>query len=237
VDPGLFPTTIWSQVRLGAARAAGAPSDAALAELAGRYQGPAEAYLCAALRLSREEAHELFQEFFAWMLASGFLAKADPERGRFRAFLKVALKRFASDLRRAEQAEKRGGGRAPLALDEQDSPELADRSTPSPEDALDAAWRAALIDEAFARLRTSLEARGRAPAFAVFRDYYLAPEAGPEPDYHALAERHGCTTTDVSNWLMRTKQAFREELRALVLETVRDPEALGDELAWLFAES
>ncbi|MSR61290.1 MAG: sigma-70 family RNA polymerase sigma factor [Planctomycetes bacterium] len=235
MEPGIFPTTIWSQVRLGGASAGAPARDEALAELARRYQAPAEAYLRAALRLSREEAHELFQEFFAWMLSSDFLAKAERERGRFRAFVKVALKRFASDARRRELAQKRGGGERPVALDAEDVPELADRSAQSPEELLDQAWKAALIDGAFARLRTELEARGRAPAFAVFADTYLA--AGPEPDYKTLAARHGCTTTDISNWLQRAKQRFRELLRAAVLETVRDPAELGAELAWLFEEA
>jgi len=235
VEPGIFPTTIWSQVRLGGASAGAPARDEALAELARRYQAPAEAYLRAALRLPREEAHETFQEFFAWMLASDFLGKAEPARGRFRAFLKVALQRFASDERRRALAQKRGGGARALALDAEDAPELVDRATPSPEAALDAAWKAALIDEAFAALRTELEARGRAQAFAVFADTYLA--AGPEPDYKTLAARHGCTTTDVSNWLQRAKQRFRELLRARVLDTVRDPAELGAELAWLFEDA
>jgi len=232
VDAGIFPTTIWSEVRRGGAHAAG--RDSALAGLARRYQGPAEAYLRAALGLPRERAHELFQEFFAWMLAGDWLAKAEPARGRFRAFLKVALRRFATDELRRSAAAKRGGGRALESLDGEDSPEPADRAQPAPEEELDRAWRAALVEEAFERTRLDLERRERGLAFAVFRDYYLAP--GPEPDYRALAARHGLTTTDVSNFLQRTKQLFREQLRALVLDTVATPTDLGEELAWLVAE-
>ena len=239
MDPGIFPTTIWSQVRRGGARASGAQSemasrDTALEALARRYQAPAEAYLRAALALPREEAHELFQEFFAWMLASDFLAKAAPERGRFRGFLKVALRRFATDRARAGAAEKRGGGRAALALEGPESAEPADPSAKSPEALLDEAWRAALVDEAFERTRAELERGGRGHQFAVFHDYYLAP--GPEPDHRALAERHGLSTAEVSNHLQRTKKAFREHLRALVRDTVADAADLGEELAWLVAE-
>lgn len=232
MDAGSFPTTIWSEVRRGGARAAG--RDSALAGLARRYQAPAEAYLRAALGLPREQAHELFQEFFAWMLAGDFLARAEPERGRFRAFLKVALRRFATDEQRRQAAAKRGGGHATETLDAEDSPELADRTQPAPEEELDRAWRASLVEAAFERTRLELERRERGVVFAVFHDYYLAP--GPEPDYRALAERHGITTTDVSNFLQRTKQAYREHLRALVLDTVANAADLGDELAWLVAE-
>jgi RNA polymerase sigma-70 factor (ECF subfamily) len=233
-----FPTTIWSAVRRGGARSLGQEDEraAALAELARRYQGPAEAYLRAALRVSAADAHELFQEFFAWMLAGDFLAKADPERGRFRAFLKVALRRFATDELRKLAAEKRGGGRRLTlgALDAAGLPEPADPTQRGPDALLDDAWRAELVDAAFARTERELAASGRGAQFAVFRDFYLA--SGPELDYRALAERHGITTTDVSNWLQRAKARFREHLRALVLDTVANPSDLGDELAWVVAQ-
>jgi len=232
VDAGIFPTTLWSDVRRGGA--VGKAREAALAALAQRYQAPAEAYLAAALRLPRERAHELFQEFFAWMLASDWLAKAAPERGRFRAFLKVALRNFATDELRKERAAKRGGGARTESLDGEDAPEVLDHATPTPDEALDAAWRAAVVEAAFERTRLALERSERGLAFAVFRDYYLA--GGPEPDYRTLAARHGLTTTDVSNYLQRTKNAYREHLRALVLDTVANPSDLGDELAWLVTE-
>jgi RNA polymerase sigma-70 factor (ECF subfamily) len=231
VDPGIFPTTLWSDVRRGVATGSG--RDTALSALARRYQAPAEAYLAVALRLSRERAHELFQEFFAWMLASDWLAKAEPGRGRFRAFLKVALRNFATDELRKERAAKRGAG-VTESLDLGAAPEPPDPRSPSPEEALDATWRAELVQAAFTRLEQELTASGRAPVFAVFRDYYLA--SGPEVDYRTLAARHGLSTTDVSNYLQRAKKAYREALRALVLDTVGDASDLGEELAWLVTE-
>jgi hypothetical protein len=231
VDTGSFPTTIWSEVRRGGGATG---RDGALAELARRYQSPAEAYLRAALGLSGERAHELFQEFFAWMLAGDFLTKADAARGRFRTFLKVALRHFATDELRKERAAKRGGGARAESLDDDEAPEIVDRAAPTPEAALDDAWRAALVEAAFERTRLAFERSERGLAFAVFRDYYLT--GGPEPDYRALAARHGITTTDVSNFLQRTKKAYREHLRALVQETVAEAADLGEELAWLVAE-
>jgi len=227
VPSGLFPTTIWSEVRPRSGE-----RSAALEVLARRYQAPAEAFLRAALGLSGEEAHELFQDFFVRVLEGDFLERADPARGRFRAFLKVALRRFWTDELRRRAASKRGGGEAPRALDA--VPEPAEGDAAGPEAALDAAWRAALIDEAFERTRAALERDGRAAQFAVFRDFYLAP--GFAPEYRTLAERHGLTTTDVSNFLMRAKRRFREELRALVLDTVRGADDLDGELAWLLED-
>lgn len=225
---GIFPTTIWSEVRPGSSDGRRA---AALETLARRYQGPAEAFLRAALGLSSAGARELFQEFFVRVLETDFLARADPARGRFRAFLKVALRRFALDEFRKDAAAKRGGGREALPLDEELAGELGDARAGAPDLELDRAWRAELVLAALERARIELEGEGRALTHALFRDYYLAP--GPEVDYRALAERHGVTTTDVSNHLMRAKRTFRAHLRALVLDTVRSPADLDEELRWL----
>jgi hypothetical protein len=51
-----------------------------------------------------------------------------------------------------------------------------------------------------------------------------------------VAARHGISTTDVSNYLMAAKRKYREELRLVVTETVRDVEGLREELRWLFGE-
>ncbi len=231
-SPGIFPTTIWSEVRAGGGR--GRERELALESLARRYQGPAEVFLRAALGVGAERARELFQGFFAWMLETGFLERADPGRGSFRAFLKLALRRYALDEFRRDAAGKRGGARGALTLDREHETELADRGASRPEELLDRAWRAELVREALERTRGELESEGRALVHAVFRDYYLAP--GQEVDYRALAERHGITTTDVSNHLMRAKRVYRARLRALVLDTVRSAGELDEELRWLLGE-
>lgn len=231
IDPpsGGFPTTIWSQVR-GAAD--GAQRRERLEDLARRYQGPAEAFLRAAAARDADEARDLFQAFFVHLLESDLLARVDPARGRFRAFLKVALRHFATDAHRRRTAARRGGGADAEALDAAEG--RADPRGEAPEEALDRAWRATLMAEALERTRAALEADGRATVFAVFRDYYL--DGARDLDYRALAARHGITTTDVSNFLMRAKRAWRAELRRGVLDTVSSAGELDDELRWLIGE-
>ena len=231
-----FPTTVWS--RLGPAAAPSAADAeresarrAALEDLARRYQAPAEAFLRASLARDADEARELFQAFFVHLLESDLLRRADPARGRFRAFFKVALRHFATDEHRRRAAAKRGGGARPAPLDE--ALALTDARPEDPEAELDRAWRGGLIEAALERTRATFEASGRGAQFAVFRDYYLAED---ELDYRALAARHGVTTTDVSNYLMRAKRAWREELRRAVLDTVSNPADLDDELRWLVEE-
>ncbi|MFO0982340.1 MAG: ECF-type sigma factor [Planctomycetota bacterium] len=107
-----FPTTCWSQLAVGSAGA----ERTAFELLAQRYWRPIEAYLRQALR-RRAESHDLTQEFFLWMIETGFLAKADLSRGRFRAFIKVALRNYVADHDRERRTRKRGGARAAVSLE------------------------------------------------------------------------------------------------------------------------
>lgn len=223
-----WPATRWGSL-IGAD---GAPARAPLEALARGYERPIRAWLAAAFRRQGDAAPDQAQDFFVWVIESGFLAKADPARGRFRTFLKVALRNFVLDALRARRAEKRGGAAAtrPLheALDQGAEPAAADEAGA----ALDREWRRALIERAVADVERELAASGRSRQFAVFRDYFLAPEEGV--DYRALAERHAVSEVDVSNWLTRVKRLYRERLRALVLETVHGPDDLAAELLWFF---
>ena len=222
---GAFPTTIWSAVRQGAAAD---QRREALERLARRYQAPAEGFLRVAFRVDAGEASDLFQSFFVRLLEDDFLARADPARGRFRSFLKTALRHFATDEFRKRRALRRGGD-GNVELEAVGEPAAPDRDRP--EEELDRAWRRAWIEAALEDTRRELEGAGKEGAFLLFRDYYLAAEE--KPDYRRLAERHGVTTTDVSNRLMRAKRIFRGHLRARVVETVDSEEDLAGELSWL----
>lgn len=217
-----FPSTRWSRIRPGGEGG----TARALDTLARGYAAPIEAFLRAALGRRADDAGDLAQGFFVWVIESGFLARADPERGSFRAFLKTALRHYVADADRRGRRLKRGGGAKTVELAD------ADAAAPgSPEAELDAAWRAELVRSALKRTREQLEREGRAVVFAVFRDYFL--EESKELDYRAVAARHGVSVVDVSNHLMRAKRAFRAHLRALVLDTVRSLDELERELAWL----
>lgn len=88
-------TTIWSQVRDAHASHA---SNAGYQKLFERYRGAAYQYLLGATR-NPDVAEDLFQEF-ATRLCSGKFATADPDRGKFRNFLRTALINLINDYRR-----------------------------------------------------------------------------------------------------------------------------------------
>ncbi len=219
-----FPTTRWSRIL-----APGGARD--LDQLARAYWQPMRASLATRLGPARAGAvDDLTHEAFAWLLATRFFERADPARGRFRAFLKTALQHFAIEQARRAAAHKRGGGHGHAPLDATEEP--ADPNALTPDQQLDAAWRRELLQRACADLQTELEASGRGVYFELFRAYFLA--ADDEIDHRTLAARHGISTRDVSNWLDHAKRRYRERLRALVQETVTDADELQAELRWLF---
>ncbi|MBL9079206.1 MAG: hypothetical protein JNL08_17015 [Planctomycetes bacterium] len=222
-EPHAFPSTRWSRIL-----APGGARD--LEAIARLYWRPIQAWFAARQRCRAEVADDLAQEAFAWLLASGLLDKADPARGRFRGFLKRALANFAIEQARRAAAQKRGGAIEHTSLD--GAAEPADPNGTEPDAALDAAWRCELLERAHEQLRQEHEGTPRAVRYRLFRDYFLAD--ADAPTHRELAARHGCSTTDVGNWLDATKRRYRAILRALVAETVTREDELQDELRWLF---
>lgn len=219
----VFPSTRWSRILAPA-------GERDLDGLARAYARPIQAYLAARLRCRDDDAHDLAQEAFAWLMTTGLFDKADPARGRFRGFLKKALANFAGEQWRKAQAKKRGGGITVETLEAGVEP--VDPSSRTPDQVLDDVWRRELLEMARSRLQQELEESGRAVHWDLFHDYFLAP--GDEPDHATLAARFHITRTDVSNWLDHGKRRYRAILRQVVAETVTTEDELQEELRWLF---
>ena len=99
-----FVTTHWSVV-LTAQEDDSERSAEALETLCRAYWFPLYAYV-RRLGHNSPDAQDLTQEFFARLLARHYLDSVDREKGRFRTFLRLALKRFLAndwDRRRAQK--------------------------------------------------------------------------------------------------------------------------------------
>src|SRR5579863_6843154 len=90
-----FPTTHWSLI-LSAASTSDARSRDALAQLCRNYWYPIYSFIRARTQ-SADEAQDLTQEFFLWLLQGSILKTADRSAGRFRSYLIVCLKNFLAD--------------------------------------------------------------------------------------------------------------------------------------------
>ncbi len=211
--PAPFPSTMWSEI-LSFREGDDAARRERLEQLARRYWKPVYWALRAEPSVTPEEAADLAQEFFLRLMEGRILAAADPDRGSFRKYLKACLRNFLLHELRDARALKRGGGAAFLPL-EAGSLLAAPAPAGGPEQALDRAWAAELLEEAVRDLDAALRP-ARALEADVFRDYELADPAA-RPSYADLAARHGVTPREIRTAL----RAGRRELRALLAGKIR----------------
>lgn len=229
---GVFVTTRWSVV-LKAGRPDTARSRAALEQLCRAYWHPLYHYV-RRRGYRPEDAQDLTQSFFERLLERDALAKADPDRGRFRSFLLTSLKHFLSDEWDKLNAQKRGGGEPVLSLDFETEErrltiEPADPLTP--EKVFEQRWAIALLDQVYRRLETEFASLGKTEQFAALRVTLTAPR-GTTP-YADLARDLGMREGAVKVAVHRLRQRYRELLRETIADTVAGPEEVDDELRHL----
>ncbi len=207
--------------------------------LAASYWKPVYKYLRVRWRAAPEDAEDLAQEFFTRSLERQTFAAFDPERARFRTFLRVCLDRFVANQRKAARRAKRGGGAALLSLDADFAGaegELARQPPIDPaapglgsglgmEEYFHREWARSLFGLAVEDLGRESAARGHGVRFALFARYDLEePEPGAARlTYAELGAPHGLSAVQVTNHLA----AARRDLRRLVLARLR--EATGSE--------
>jgi len=214
-DDRAFVSTRWSVVAL-AASADSTEARAALEELCRAYWWPLYAYL-RRRGLSGEDAADTVQGLFAEIIAKGRLAQADPHRGRFRSWLLSALKFHLSHERDRNAAQKRGGGRGFVAVDETEAErrwELLDHREQSPERLFERAWAIAVLDRALTALDAAYAEEGQSELLAALKPSLLyAP--GPE-DLRTIAGRLGLSVSAVKSAAFRLRKALREAIRSEV---------------------
>lgn len=233
-SPAQFQTTRWSLIVR--ARGEGAPARAALEVLCRAYWFPLYAF---ARRngLSRHDAEDLTQAFFSHVLASDFVARAEPEKGRFRSFLLASLRNFMAKEHARESAQKRGGGVRAVDFDENAAEERLGltmaRAELTPSEHFERDWALALLEQALDRLGAEQRAMGKAELFAKLRPLLRAgPQRG---DYEAVAAEFGLAKGSLTVTVHRLQQRYRELVRAEILHTVASPTDLDDELRHLLA--
>jgi RNA polymerase sigma-70 factor (ECF subfamily) len=221
---GRFPST---QISLLEA-AAGGLSEAALDRVIAMYWKPVYRFIRLKFRKSNEDAKDLTQSFFAGAIERGLLARFDPSKASFRAYLRMAVERFAANEYTSENRLKRGGGVAFEPVDEQSVTAAAE----SPEQVFEREWQRQLFALALDDLRALSDASGKQTQFRVFEAYDLAD--GERPSYADLAAAYGLTEAAITNYLAWA----RRTLRALATERMRgvtpDEGELRDEMRRLW---
>jgi RNA polymerase sigma-70 factor (ECF subfamily) len=226
-----FPETRWSLVLA----ASGERAARALDELCAQYWFPLYAF---ARRCGHTPpaAEDLTQGFFALLLSRELLAKADRTRGRLRSFLLGAFKNFMHNETRRQHAEKRGGEKLALSLDQAQAEAwfgTEPAADGSPERWFDRDWAHATVAQAFTAVEAECVQRGKAALFARLREFLSWDQA--EPQLAAAAHDLGLSTGAVRVAVHRLRLAFRRQLEAQVAQTVTTPDEQREELRHLLA--
>jgi RNA polymerase sigma-70 factor (ECF subfamily) len=217
-----FQTTRWSLIQT--ARNDPAHARPALEQLCRAYRPPVLAYVRRHGH-GPAEAEDLTQEFFARFLERGWYASADPARGRFRALLLTALRRFLCDQRARALAEKRGGG---VRVDDDDVAAIADDGE-SPEQAFTRVWVGTVLGHAIARLQSEWVAAGKLEQFEQLAPLLVEGDDGD--GLRTLAAGSGLRGNTLAVRLHRMRQRLRQLVRLELVHTVGSREALEQELA------
>ena len=230
---GRFTTTQWSVV-LAAGDSQGTDSRKALSTLCQTYWYPVYAHV----RQQGEDpdrAQDLTQGFFTYLLESKSLRVANPDRGRFRSFLKASLRHYLSHEWRRERTQKRGGGRAVFSLDHAEAEsrydlEPADEETP--ESVFEERWARTLLSEVFKRLRSEMREGTGQYRFRRLEGFLTGhPSRTP---YKQVAAELEMSESAVKVTLHRMRRRFGMLLREEVARTVDDPDEVDAEIRYLF---
>ena len=231
--PSRFPTTQWSRVATAAKRDDGGAREA-LSMLCQAYWYPIYAFV-RHRGFSPEQARDRTQDFFAYVLERDLIARADPARGRFRAFLRTVCSRHLAGDRDRENAAKRGGGRPRLAIDPLDAERryaLEPTHEMTAERIFDRTWGLTLLSRVVDRLRREYDDSGRSDRFEeLIAVLTRNPESAP---YVEIARRLGTTEGNIRVAVHRLRRRYGLLLREEIAATVGDAAQVDDEIQALF---
>ena len=232
-SPAWFRTTHWSLVSL-AGDANSPQATAALERLCQTYWLPLYSYI-RRQGYAPHDAQDLAQGFFARLLRMNSLASVAQQKGKFRTFLLAALHHFLSDELDHARAEKRGGGRNLISLDEA-SAEQRYLEVPAPdltpEKLYDRRWALTVMEQALDRLRKDYGTAGNAALFEQLNGF-LSREAA-HGEYDSAAHKLGMSPGTMAVAVHRLRQRYRECVRFELSQTVTSREDLELEMKHLF---
>lgn len=165
------------------------------------------------------------------MLGGTLLEHADPEKGRFRAFLLTAVNFFLADEHDRSTAQKRGGGALPFSLDAAEARYVKESShDETPERIFERRWAHAVLDRVVNLLRDDFIRHGRLDHFNHLKVYLMSQSEVP---YAQLAKKLEISESALKSGIQRFRKRYRDLLRAEVASTVSDPTEVDNELRFL----
>jgi RNA polymerase sigma-70 factor (ECF subfamily) len=214
-------STAWTHLR----RAHDGPEGdvaAARGEVLQHYGPSIYRYLLGATR-DRDAADELYQELALRVLRGDF-RHADPNRGRFRDYLKTSLFHLVSQWRRGNHS---------LSLPVDVPEPTKEPPAPVEDDDFLRIWREELMQRTWTALKERESLSGQ-PLYTVLRFRTDHPELNSQGTAEVLSQHFGrrLSAEWVRKWLHHARQVFADLLVEDVARSLSDPspEALEEEL-------
>jgi hypothetical protein len=174
------------------------------------------------------------QDLFAGFLEKRRVSQAVRERGRFRSFLMTSVENFLHNTHRRGAAQKRGGGKCFVSLENED-PEARYQEVPAddgdPARTFEQRWASTLLQTVLGRGKRRIRSRGSCWDFWCFAAAHLG-RLGFDP-YPVLALQLGMTLSDVKVTAFRLRTRYRKLLREEIGQTVSNPTEIDDEIRHL----
>ena len=185
--------------------------------------------------LTREEAQDLIQEFFARLLEHRNLDTVRREKGRLRSYLLVSLKRFLASERHRASGVKRYESGPHIDLDELRESKVSDfeaAGTLSVDRLYERRWALAVLGQVLTRLESEYRAAKNELLFERLKEFLVGEGAGRLLQADIAAELD-MTENAVKQAFHRFRQRYRVLLREEVAHTVAQPGDVQDELRYL----
>ena len=230
--PERFSTTHWSVV-LAAGDNTSAASQPALEMLCQNYWYPLYAF-ARRKGYQAEDAQDVTQAFFAYLLQKNLVGKARHDLGRFRSFLLACFQHFLERQFTHDHAQVRGGGTVRISWDgdgaeRRFAAETAAKDTP--ETLYERKWALAVLNAAMDGLETEYRQQGKAELFDSLHPFL--DDTDQPPRQRRLADQLQMTEGALRAALFRLRQRYRELLRAVVAHTVDDWNEIDAEIQHL----
>lgn len=199
---------------------------AALETLAERYWYPAYVWLRMAGNESSDAAFQILS-FFARLQTTHAPKAGEPGAGRLREFILARLKEFAAeDFPAAE-------GMPTFLLDVADAERRFAQEPAKAEDDLFARrWSLTILENTLIALRTEYEQQEKVELFTALKPF-LGFHKGDEAGYAEAAAAIGMSSSALHIAAYNFRIRYRELLRAMVVDTVRDSDDVDSELTVL----
>jgi len=233
-DRESFPETVWSSL-LGAPGPVTPERLAALNDLVILYWRPVYKYVRTAGGASIEDAKDLTQEFFSYLLEGQALSKYDREKGRFRTYLKAVLSNFLSTQRRDASRLKRGGGKPVVSLDVgelETAAFLEERERSTPDQVFDRQWTHEILSESLAEMKHQLERENRLVSAQIYEIYHgIVPSSGgASPTYASIGRDRGLSEQQVKDHLAYARSRLEKIIRERLSRRVTSDRELSEEI-------